>query len=115
MAIQITLTDEDAMAWLGSRVAGDAKLIEQYTPGEKKSEPAPTAAPKQAEKVADVVVTPALSGEDLRAAASKKAKALGAEGPAKVKAFVTSLGVKSIVDVAPEQRADALKKLEALA
>lgn len=82
-----------------------------------KKETKPTAEPKKEEpaKVADVKVTPALSGEDLRKAAGEKAKALGKEGPAKVKAFVASLNVKSIVDVAPEARAKALADLSALA
>lgn len=115
MAITITLTDKDAERYLLSFPAGApapfagvaaelAAIKGKVEP--KKEEPA---------KVADVVVTPALSGEDLRKAAGEKAKALGKEGPAKVKAFVASLNVKSIVDVAPEARAKALADLSALA
>lgn len=63
---------------------------------------------------ADIVPSTEVSGEEMRKAAAAAAKRIGAEGPAKVKAFVGTLEVKSIADVPPEKRADALKKLEVL-
>jgi len=95
-----------------------ARFIDDPVTGtatDKKKDPvlvAQTFAPEG--KIEGVVVAPALSGEDLRKAAGEKAKVLGKEGPAKVKAFVASLSVKSIVDVAPEARAKALADLSAL-
>lgn len=51
------------------------------------------------------------TGEELRRAALAKAKEVGVEA---VKEFVKSLGLKSIVDVAPEDSADVLRRLQEL-
>jgi hypothetical protein len=51
------------------------------------------------------------SGNELRKLAAEKAKQIGAE---KVKAFVASLGLKTITEVAPEDSAEVYEKLRAL-
>jgi hypothetical protein len=51
------------------------------------------------------------SGNELRKLAAEKAKQIGAE---KVKEFITSLGLKTITEVAPEDSAEVYEKLRAL-
>jgi hypothetical protein len=51
------------------------------------------------------------SGNELRKLAAEKAKQIGA---GRVKAFVASLGLKTITEVAPEDSAEVYEKLRAL-
>jgi len=100
------------------------RLLELYRGPEKmlkvppsaETAPLPVVEVVPAVKVLDLVPSKEISGDEMRKAAGVKAKALGAEGSAKVKAFVGALDpqVKSIADVAPEDRATVLAKLEAL-
>lgn len=78
----------------------------------KAEAPAPAPAALDDVKPSDAKV---YTGEELRKAAAEKAKALGKDGAAKVKAFVASLGVKSITEVAPEKSAAAMERLLAVA
>jgi hypothetical protein len=64
---------------------------------------------QQPDKVASIPKV--YSGNELRKLAAEKAKQIGTE---KVKAFVASLGVKTITEVAPEDSAKVYEKLQAL-
>lgn len=53
-------------------------------------------------------VSPSFTGDELRKAAAAAAKKIG---PEKVKEFIASLGVKTIVDVAMEDREAVMERL----
>jgi len=90
------------------------RLLELYGPAE--TAPVSTVEVAPVVKIADIVPSKEISGDEMRKAAGAKAKALGSEGSAKVKAFVGALDPKvtTIADVVPEARAAVLVKLEAL-
>lgn len=104
------LTYAQALALLdAANNSGARKVVTDAKPAKTpKADPAATPA------TADVTPSKETTGEEMRGFAAAAAKRLGADGPAKVKAFTASKGLKSIVDTPPELRSQFIGELAAL-